>query len=84
MHELSIATTLLETIKKTCKEHNITRIYKVHLSVGDPPSVQYDALSFCFETISKDTIAEGAELSMENTGRGIYIQKLDCETEDGC
>ncbi|MEN6437843.1 MAG: hydrogenase maturation nickel metallochaperone HypA [Syntrophobacter sp.] len=65
MHELSIAESLIGILTEEARNHKIERINKVKLQVGELAAVVPESLTFCFELVSRDTIAEGAVLEIE-------------------
>ena len=69
MHELSIATSVVET----CAEHaGGARVLRVRLEVGQLAAVLPDSLRFCFEACARGTVVEGAELDIhEIPGRAV-------------
>ncbi len=68
MHELSIAQSLVETIRETAAAHPGGRVRKVGIRVGDLSGVQPDALQFSFDIIIRGTDLEGAALDIERMG----------------
>lgn len=79
MHELSIIESIIEIILAEMPKHNITRIEKISLRIGDMRQVVPDALLFGFECLSKNTPLEGADLSIENVP--IRGSCKACQTE---
>lgn len=65
MHEYSIAQSIMQIILAEAEKAKARKILKVSLSIGDLTGVFPDSLSFCFELLSKGTIAEGAKLTIE-------------------
>lgn len=65
MHELAVAESLLKIIQEEGKKHGLSRINQVRLRIGKLSTVVPEALSFSFQVITRSTLAEGAELSME-------------------
>lgn len=67
MHELGMARDLFLEILKQAEEKNISKIYKISLSIGVASGIEKDFLthSFC-DHIFPGTIAEGAELIYED------------------
>ncbi len=61
MHELSIAESVLDIIKKQVKD----RVTAVRLRIGELSGVVPEALEFSFQSASIGTIAEGAALVIE-------------------
>ena len=68
MHELSIAQSLLEIIVDESKKHGLERINKIKLQVGEFAAVVPESLTFCFELVSRDTVASGAVIEIESVG----------------
>ncbi|MFZ0041220.1 MAG: hydrogenase maturation nickel metallochaperone HypA [Solirubrobacteraceae bacterium] len=61
MHELSIATAVLNTALKHAEERPVTR---VHVRTGAMRQVVPQSLHFYFEIVARDTLCEGAELDL--------------------
>lgn len=61
MHELSIAESVLDIIKKQVKD----RVTAVRLRIGELSGVVPEALEFSFQSASMGTLAEGAALVIE-------------------
>jgi hydrogenase nickel incorporation protein HypA/HybF len=64
MHELSIATSLLDEVLAQAKEHGDGRVRQIDLEVGVMRLVFPDALRESFAIISEGTPAEGATLKL--------------------
>jgi len=62
MHELSIADAVLRIVEAHAQGR---RVEAVELKVGHLRQVVPDALAFAFTLVSEGTVAEGAELLME-------------------
>lgn len=69
MHELSIATAVVEA----CAERAAgARIVRVRVEIGQLAAVLPDSLRFCFDICAQGTAAEGAELEiLETPGRAV-------------
>lgn len=65
MHEFSIAQNIMGIILAEARKAKAQKVLKVHLRIGELAQVFPDSLSFCFELLSKGTIAEGATLNIE-------------------
>lgn len=52
-------------IEETVSQHEIKRVLKIKLKVGELTNAVPEALLTAFEAYSKDTICEGAELVVE-------------------
>ena len=69
MHELSIATSILEAVSKEKQRRPESRFLKVGLRVGELAGVDRDALSFGWEALTKDTEWDGLGLEIEHVAR---------------
>jgi len=65
VHELSIATSLVETAARNAEAAGARSVVSLDLKVGALAGVEPDALSFCFPVAARGTICEGAELRLE-------------------
>jgi len=65
MHELSIAQSLLEIIEDESKRHGVSRVTRVAVKIGTLSTIVPEALTFSFEVITAQTVAEGADLDIE-------------------
>lgn len=76
MHEMSITQGIVELCLQHAKNQ---RILMVDIEIGELSSVVPEAIEFCFEACSKDTLLEGARLSILRTpGRGTC---QECHTD---
>ncbi|KYC45658.1 MAG: putative hydrogenase nickel incorporation protein HypA [Candidatus Methanofastidiosum methylothiophilum] len=64
MHELSLADGMLKTVLEAAKKENAKKIKSIKLEMGEILLVNTEQLTFCFDVISKGTIAEGAKLEI--------------------
>jgi hydrogenase nickel incorporation protein HypA/HybF len=62
MHELSITEGVVRVLQEQAASNGYGRVLKVHLEVGALSSIEPDSLEFCFDVVTKGTIAEGAAL----------------------
>ena len=69
MHELSIANSILETVRKERERLNGARVTKVGVRIGELAGVDPEALSFGFEVLVKGTDLEPLALEIESTLR---------------
>jgi hydrogenase nickel incorporation protein HypA/HybF len=64
MHELGIAHSILQPVLKNAEEQGGLRVTSVRLRIGELAQVVPDSLQFGFECLSRNTLAEGAELEI--------------------
>jgi len=65
MHELAITEDMLNLVLAEAEKHGAQKVNCVKLVIGEMTGIVSDCVRFCFEQISKDTIAEGATLSFD-------------------
>lgn len=65
MHEMSIATGILEIIEDAARRQNFQRVTVIHIEIGALAGVAKEALLFCLEVILLNTCARGAKLELE-------------------
>ena len=65
MHEITLCQRALELIEQQAKAHNAKHVTGVWLKVGAFSCVETSALTFCFELVCRDTLAEGCQLHIE-------------------
>jgi hydrogenase nickel incorporation protein HypA/HybF len=65
MHEMSIAMSMIEIVREEMRKCNANTLRSVRLNIGQMSAVVPNALSFCFEVITKGTRMEGARLLMD-------------------
>ena len=80
MHEIHLLKDLLADLFKHAKEQNAKKITKVYLKMGTFTEINKDILLHFFKENSKGTIAEGAEISIEDSPtRELRLVSFDCE-----
>ena len=79
MHELGIATNIVEIVEHEIKTHAYGRISIVAIRIGKMTDVDHEALRFGFEVITKDTALSGVRLEIEAVP--IRVRCDDCSAE---
>ena len=79
MHEMAIAEGILDIALTYARENDAARITKIGLIVGEMAGVEVSSLAFCWESLAKGSVAEGAELAVER--RPITARCLECGRE---
>ncbi len=64
MHEMTIAMNIVDIICQKANDEKAHKINSVELEIGDLSGIMIDSLKFCFEAACKNTIANGAELNI--------------------
>jgi hydrogenase nickel incorporation protein HypA/HybF len=65
VHELSIAQSLLEIVLEESARNRLKQVHVIRLQVGAMAAVVPEALNFCFDLLSENTLARGASLEIE-------------------
>ena len=79
MHELSLATALLDMVEDYATREGIDRVRSLKLSCGKLSCVDPEAFKFLFSVQAEGTKAEGAELVFDIRPAVFYC--LTCEKE---
>jgi len=67
MHEMSIAEGVLGIVEDTARREGISAVRAVRLEIGQLAAVEIPALRFCFESVVRGSVADGARLEIEET-----------------
>lgn len=71
MHEVALAEGVLQLIEDAARTQGFASVRAIWLEIGQMSSVEPDALRFCFDAVSRDSIAAGARLEIVDTpGQG--------------
>lgn len=62
MHEISLAEGVLQLIEDAAREQKFSRVNAVWLEIGELAGVEVESLRFCFDAVTRDSVAQGAEL----------------------
>ena len=65
MHELSITQSLLDIALRHAERADAQRIVRLNMVIGELATIVDDSVQFYWDFVSRDTIAEGAELCFE-------------------
>ena len=65
MHEMSLAESVLELVVAAARREAATRVRLVVLEIGQLAAVEPEALRFCFDAVTRDTVAAGATLEID-------------------
>ena len=65
MHELSIASGLVEKLLEFAEKNPDKKIVEVRLAVGELSTIEEEQLNFCYSAITTETPLEGSTLQIE-------------------
>ena len=78
MHELAVTESILDITLRHAESAGAQRVTDIHLVLGELASIVDDSVQFYWDMISKDTIAEGAELHFKRIR--AEMECLECGT----
>lgn len=89
MHEMSLAEGMLQIIEDSARANGFTGVKTVWLEIGQLAGVEAEALRFCFDAVTRGSVAEGACLEIvETPGEGRCLscnrQVAVSERYDAC
>ena len=64
MHEMSLAEGIIELVESTARREHARKVGLVVLEIGQLSSVEPEALRFCFDVVTRGSMAEGAALEI--------------------
>jgi hydrogenase nickel incorporation protein HypA/HybF len=67
MHEMSLAEGILQIVEDTARANASTTVRAVLLEIGALSHVEEQALRFCFDAVTRGTVANGARLEVQAT-----------------
>ncbi|MFO1147551.1 MAG: hydrogenase maturation nickel metallochaperone HypA [Alsobacter sp.] len=65
MHEMALAEGLIDLVEEEGRKAQARRVTVVRLSLGALGHVEPEAIRFCFDAVSRGTLAEGATLAID-------------------
>jgi hydrogenase nickel incorporation protein HypA/HybF len=79
MHELGIASSILEAVEAEAKKHAGARFKVVGLRIGEVAGIDVDALTFGWEAVTRDTDWDGLKLAIEQLPLKNRCRLCKCE-----
>jgi hydrogenase nickel incorporation protein HypA/HybF len=65
MHELSLATDLVNTAMATAKQNNAKKVLSVTVEIGELAMVNPEQLAFMYEVLTEENMLKGSKLHIE-------------------
>lgn len=79
MHEMSLAEGILRIVEDTALREGAKQVRLVVVEVGRLSAVMPEALRFCFESVVRDSVAEGAALQIVDIDGAGWCMPCGCE-----
>jgi len=64
MHEMALAEGVLQLIEDAARQQEFAKVTAVWLEIGELSGVEVEAMKFCFDAVTRDSIAAGARLEV--------------------
>ena len=64
MHELSLTEALVALVEDEARRHGCSRVRTVRVELGSISAIEPEAMRFCFDAVTRGTLADGAELDI--------------------
>lgn len=81
MHELSLTTSIVETVTETLAAYPGARVKEVRLRVGALASVIPESLEFCWGIVSEATPLEGSKLVVQMLPVVVHCEPCGLDAE---
>lgn len=81
MHELSLASALMDQIDEIVAREGATSVARVTVLIGAMSGVEREAFAFAFPVVSEGGVADGAELIIEEAAVKVRCARCEAETE---
>ena len=72
MHEMTLAESVLQIVEDAARREGLRRVRAVWLEIGQLSGIEPEAISFCFDAVARDSIAEGARLEIVMTAGAAW------------
>jgi len=67
MHEMALAESMLEIVEQTARDTGAGCVTLVRIEIGALSHVEPEALRFCFDVVTRSSLADGARLDIRTT-----------------
>lgn len=78
MHEYPITQQIIKIAENRALENKATKVKKIELVVGDYSGFIGDSIQMYFDVISKDTLCEGAQISIRRVKPKLKCESCGC------
>lgn len=81
MHEMSLAEGVLQIIEEHAARAGCARVKTVWLEIGALSGVESEAMRFCFDAVTRGSIAEGAALEIVAVAGTAWCMQCNQQVE---
>ena len=64
MHEMSLCEGVLQVLESEAQKQGYSQVKAVWLEIGNLSGVEIEAMKFCFDAVTRDSLAHGAQLNI--------------------
>lgn len=86
MHELGIATGVLDSVIKVAKQHNCIAVKQINVAVGQKAAIIDEMFSEAFNALKEldeYSLCSNAKITtMQVSGRDVYVDNIEVEQKD--
>lgn len=75
MHEMSLAEGVLQIVEDAARTQKFRRVSAVVLEIGKLSTVEPESMRFCFDAVTRGSVAEGARLEIVETPGSAWCMK---------
>jgi hydrogenase nickel incorporation protein HypA/HybF len=65
MHEMALAASVLDIVEDYARREAARRVRSVRLAIGRLSNVEIEAIRFCFDAVTRGSVADSAVLNIE-------------------
>ena len=77
MHEMSLCESILQILEAESQKQNFSKVNLVRLEIGTLSHVEPEAMKFCFDAVTRGTLADSARLDIIEPPGQAWC--MDCE-----
>lgn len=81
MHEMSLAEGVLQLIEDAAAREGFSRVRTLWVEIGGLSGVEPEALAFCFDAVTRGSLAEGARLEIVHVPGSGHCYECGRDTE---
>jgi len=83
MHEMALAEGVLQIVQDAAKREGFRRVRAVWLEIGRLSSVEPEAMRFCFDAVTRHSVADGAQLEIVETPGAAWCMQCSAPAAIG-
>jgi hydrogenase nickel incorporation protein HypA/HybF len=81
VHELQVTERILDIVLQHASGHDVSRIVRIRLTIGELSELEDEWIQRYFDFLSRETLAENAELAIERAPIVLACESCGCSFE---